>query len=106
LLDEPQRLLAVADEPRDRGAQPQRLGLEQHVLGFARVLQRRRGGAKGGGRLADIDVELRERAVRLCELARVADAASLRIACTRSCCGRLASAQDPRAADVRVNRRS
>ena len=31
LLGEPQRLLGVADEPRDRGAQAQRLGLEQRI---------------------------------------------------------------------------
>ena len=73
LLDQAQRLLGIADEPRDRGTQAQRLGLEQHVLGLARVLQRGCGGAQRGGSLADIDVELGERAVRLGELAGLAD---------------------------------
>ena len=73
LLDEPQRLLGVADQPRDRRAQPQRLGLEQRVAGVARVLQRGRDRAQRRRRLADVDVELRERAVRDRELAGLAE---------------------------------
>ena len=74
LLDEPQRLLGVADEARDRGAQPQRLGLERaRPWRRARTASAGRDGAQRGGRLADVDVELGERAVRGRELARIAE---------------------------------
>ena len=74
LLDEPQRLLGVADEARDRGAQPQRLGLARATSLASRAYCSAGATARSAaGRLADVDVELRERAVRGRELARLAD---------------------------------
>ena len=58
---------AIAARRRSASASSER------VLGIARVLQRGRGGAQRGGRLADVDVELGERAVRGGELAGLAE---------------------------------
>ena len=73
LLDQPQRVLGVADQAGDRGAQAQASASSSGSLGVARVLLGGAGRAQRRGGLADVDVELGERAVRGGEPGRIAE---------------------------------
>ena len=77
LLAQLERVVVGADQARDRRAQAEGVGLGELVAGVARELQRGGDGALGRGRLADVDVELREQRVGQRLLLRIAEGLGL-----------------------------